>query len=345
MIGTRSIIGVCIFIAVGLLASTEPGHLVSGFHFGSELEENINKFFGDDSSGASDDRSTSYARQQTSSCGLAPQNRYSGNNVTFMRSSIKPHLVAGWDEIHGEWPSFVLVTALYGNVHVRCGGVILSESRVLTAAHCVFQQGALLTHIDIHVGVHDSLSQDPNKKKYRADVACMETGRTEEEAKFKNWALLRPRKPIKLNKYVQPACLPPGEYNEARNYKHCFFVGGGSRGRDPNNEHIWPRIIQTLPVKRAPCRDPSETKYLGEEALACYESTKGGRLALGDAGGPVLCLDADTNKWTAVAMATNDSDGPRFGIFALTRALQSQWESVSCIIPAGTRHHQSVRAA
>ena len=336
MIGTRGIIGICIVIGAGLLVSTEPSHF--------ELDESINRFFGDDSSDAElfsgardtygsslaqDDRSEGYTRQVPLLCGHAPLNR-----VPTLGPRIKPYIVDGQDQVHGEWPSFVLVTAHFNGQPSRCGGVILSQRRILTAAHCVTKDGAVSDKIVVELGAHNLTNGTPQP----ANVVCMSRNHTKEEARFRDWALLETAEPIQFTAYIQPACLPSGGPNELREYRYCHLIGAGATGFGESGEYISPQVIQKLIVRKMSCANVTESRYRGREALACWRGIIGGSTLPGDTGGPILCLDmadvrAQMRRWTVVAIATNDKDRTvMVGIYAAVRELISQIKEAGCEI-------------
>ena len=343
MIGTRGIVGVCIVIGASLLACTMPSHLVCGSDLErseqapEELDENIDQFFGDDSSDAelfnrSGHGSGGSSRQSLTPCGLAPLNPLSRHYNTSSRSSMTPYILGGSNQRIGEWPSFVLIVAINDdNNRVKCSGVILSEFRVLTAAHCVAGNGKLFSNILIHTGVNSFLNRGPMHKRYDAQVACLGVPGTPEEKKYKDWALLKPTPEIELNEYTQTACMPSGEQNEEMYFRLCTFLGAGAVGYNPGHHPQQAAIMQMIPVNRVRCTRTNSDRI----GLACYQPYRPSSVGLGDAGGPVMCLNAATNLWTAVAMATDDGDNypDGFGIFALMTTMQAQWESVSCIIP------------
>lgn len=61
---------------------------------------------------------------------------YLNNNASRFTRSKDPRVVGGIPSNPGAWPWLI---ALYQDGIFHCGGVILSDSWVLTAAHCVSQ--------------------------------------------------------------------------------------------------------------------------------------------------------------------------------------------------------------
>jgi secreted trypsin-like serine protease len=91
----------------------------------------------------------------------------------------------------------------------NCGGTILDGNHVLTAAHCV--GGKNLSDIVITAGVHNRLSNETDTRQVRGVDRLYMHPDWEPSTMANDLALLRLDKPVELNKYVQPACLPVAE--------------------------------------------------------------------------------------------------------------------------------------
>ena len=141
---------------------------------------------------------------------------YCGRSPNFKQG----YIVNGNDASEGEFPSFV---QLRGPTGGTCGGVIVSDWHVFTAAHCVSridpkeydQRNPQAMHPSLLTVFAGSVmvwpKPDPNRQEFKVAKVCL--------AKFNRFsvnvhrirfdvAVLRLATKITFNKYIQPACWP-----------------------------------------------------------------------------------------------------------------------------------------
>ncbi|XP_049539082.1 trypsin delta-like [Anopheles darlingi] len=81
-------------------------------------------------------------------CGSGLTSAEGGKNATRGKSSGR--IVGGYDVDIASYPYTAVVAAFIPNAYIMCGGVIVSSTKVLTAAHCLYQQP--ITSITIRAG-------------------------------------------------------------------------------------------------------------------------------------------------------------------------------------------------
>lgn len=136
-------------------------------------------------------------------------------------------IVSGQDSQLKSWPSLV---GIYRDGEFHCGGNIINEIWILTAAHCL--EGFDRHYYEIEAGVLRRFSFSPmgqNKKavkifihpNYNPDVIDNDVG------------LMKLDSPLKFNRWVRPSCLP-SSITVGHNWKqeprpgtHCTTVGWG----------------------------------------------------------------------------------------------------------------------
>ncbi|XP_051551303.1 granzyme G-like [Myxocyprinus asiaticus] len=147
-----------------------------------------------------------------------------------------------------------------------CGGVLVREDFVMTAAHCNNN------HLMVYLGVSDTdhLPQG---------VAVHPIP----HPKFKNKPghdimLLKLKTPATLNKTVKTIALPETENAEIS--KNCLVMGWGWQNYDKESPS---RVLKEVNVTLI------DSKNCGSADLICTEESNGP--SLGDSGGPLVCGD------------------------------------------------------
>ncbi|CAG0921407.1 unnamed protein product, partial [Notodromas monacha] len=130
-----------------------------------------------------------------------------GNSKPFVTSEqhhTDGRIVGGQTAKHGQFP-FVISASFHGN-HLRCGGSILTETFILTAAHCCSgAEGAT-----IHAGNHN-INEDDGTEQIRSqvDVIIHEGYAVDRRGRPTNdVCLLKLHKPLTFDDFVSPIGLP-----------------------------------------------------------------------------------------------------------------------------------------
>ncbi|XP_027146041.1 transmembrane protease serine 9 [Larimichthys crocea] len=184
--------------------------------------------------------------------------------------------------IHGEKApenSMLYMASLQNNrgQHV-CGGFLISEDFVLTAAHC----GNQLTHVVL--GTHDLRRVAPGNKRL--------IEKTYAHPSYKNVGLgkdimlLKLSQKVQLDNSVQTIQLPTSEMNIRDNEK-CQVAGWGmTKSNGPTVDEL--RVVDVSPVNIHVC-DKKWNLELPDNVICAggYNTTKG--FCQGDSGGPLVC--------------------------------------------------------
>ncbi|XP_058825713.1 chymotrypsinogen A-like [Topomyia yanbarensis] len=227
-------------------------------------------------------RTASSAQPNQQQCGIQ---QIGGNEL----------IVHGQDTSPGDWPWHVALYHRKGrSVEYACGGTIINDQYILTAAHCVMNSvnGFQLTpnRLFVRMGIHDLESFDPKS---------VQQHEVEKVHKFANFtrliddiALLELSTIIRFNPYVQPVCV-----NLEPNITGDFgtVVGWGLMEDDETSA--------TLKRADMPVIDPvaclkSDRVFFGQtldDGLFCAGYTNGTSVCNGDSGGGFFFKRA--NSW------------------------------------------------
>ncbi|XP_076176268.1 uncharacterized protein LOC143151219 isoform X2 [Ptiloglossa arizonensis] len=208
-------------------------------------------------------------------------------------------IVGGGSSSAGSWPWQV---ALYKEGDYQCGGALISDRWILSAAHCFYHAQDEYWVARIGATRRGSFPS-PYEQVLRLDHISLHPEYID-NGFINDIAMLRLEEPAIFSDYVRPICLPE---TEPKSGTMCTVTGWGQLfeiGR------IFPDTLQEvqLPViSTEECR--RKTLFLPlyriTSGMLCAGLKDGGRDAcLGDSGGPLVCSGSD-NKHTLHGITSN----------------------------------------
>merc|ERR1719318_1409626 len=211
-------------------------------------------------------------------------------------NGIEDRIVGGHEAAENEWPWQV---ALFIDDAWFCGGSIISDEYIMTAAHCA--DGA--SYFDILAGAHNvRASSEP----HRVEITSYE-GFTHPDWDSSTLegdiALVRLPEKIEFNDYIRPACLPPAEDADNGYVGELTTPVGWGKNSD-NAGGITPtlQMVEDWPV----IDNPTCNSYYGiiYDGIMCIDSSDGKGVCNGDSGGSLNMRQEAENKWTQVGVAS-----------------------------------------
>ncbi|KAI6054263.1 serine protease 27 [Marmota monax] len=202
-------------------------------------------------------------------------------------------MVGGQDAMDGEWPWQV---SIQRNGSHFCGGSLITERWVLTAAHC-FSNTSETSLYRVLLGARQLLQ--PGPRAMYAHVRRVESNPLYQGmASSADVALVELEAPVAFTNYILPVCVPDPSVVFEKDM-NCWVTGWGSpseQDRLPN-----PRILQKLAV---PIIDTPKCNLLYskdaesgfqprtiQDDMLCAGFAEGKKDACkGDSGGPLVCL-------------------------------------------------------
>ncbi|KAM8786311.1 plasma kallikrein-like [Rhynchonycteris naso] len=194
-------------------------------------------------------------------------------------------IVGGTNSSRGEWPWQVSLQVKFTNQSHVCGGSIVGDRWVLTAAHC-FDRLFFSDVWRIYGGVFN-LSEITKETPFSQVKEIIIHQKYNISENTHDIALLRLETPLNYTEFQKPICLPSKDDTNTI-YTNCWITGWGftkERGEIQN-------ILQKANIPLVP-NEECQRKYRDYEItkqMICAGLKEGGKDACkGDSGGPLVC--------------------------------------------------------
>jgi len=217
-------------------------------------------------------------------------------------------IVGGVEAEPNQWPWQV---ALFIDDAWFCGGAIISENWVVTAAHCA--DGA--SYFDVMAGAHDvRASSEPHRVEITSYNGIVHEN-YDDWALVNDIALVELPTPLEFNDYIKPACLPSlGDTADQGELVTC--TGWGKPSDSAGGIAPKLRMVSDLPViSNAEC--DSVYGIVGD-GVVCIDTTGGKGTCNGDSGGPLNMkaeVKAAGQQWKHVGVVSfGSSSGCEVGL-------------------------------
>ncbi|KAE8599431.1 hypothetical protein XENTR_v10017183 [Xenopus tropicalis] len=244
-----------------------------------------------------------------------------GNRPLFNKGS---RIVGGQNSPPGKWPWMVSIQSPTGKEFSHlCGGSVLNEIWVLTAAHCFkhLERKEETKSWRLVFGANNLkvLESSVQIRKIKEVVQPKAYNPTTEANDI---TLLRLDKPIVFTDYVQPACFPT-EFANVEKKTDCYIAGWGVLDEESGepSEILQEARVHQIDSKKCNSKDWYDGS-IGEYNL-CAGHEKGGiDSCQGDSGGPLMCKTQKSRTYAVVGITSWGSGcarGKKPGVYTSTK--------------------------
>ncbi|XP_069044076.1 serine protease 27-like [Lepisosteus oculatus] len=216
--------------------------------------------------------------------GILILNKEEVSSSPLSRSSI----VGGQDAEEGAWPWQVYIQIqMNHNQATFCGGSLISEQWVLTAAHC-FKPSFLLKHSFVRLGAYklDQHSEHEVKKSIKKVVLHEQYEKATDGFDI---ALVQLDSEVSLSPYISPVQLAKSN-NVFTEDTECWATGWGmTRGNVPLAPPRTLQEVQLAIIDNRRCQSMYNSEIIRKDMMCAGYEDGQKDTCLGDSGGPLVC--------------------------------------------------------
>ncbi|XP_030369917.1 venom serine protease [Scaptodrosophila lebanonensis] len=233
--------------------------------------------------------------------------------------SFPARIANGVEAAKHEYPSMVALRDLTSNQRVLCGGNIVSDRYIITAAHCTARQ-PVASRLMALVGEHDlsSNSESIYAAQYPIRSIINHPAYTvTSSGDLNDIALLQTARPMRWSRGVGPICLPARQSGETFAYENVDIAGWGTLGfTAPKSNTLQKATLLTM--ENRVCEQRYNASIAANQ-ICTYDSRGQGQDSCQyDSGGPVI-LRQQQRLFLLGVISYGRVCGQRYGIGVNTR--------------------------
>ncbi|XP_038062005.1 mannan-binding lectin serine protease 1-like [Patiria miniata] len=251
-----------------------------------------------------------------------------GESRTPPRNPPRRRIVGGREARKNSWPWAARISIRapnFGIDGIQCGGSLISETWVLTAAHCVtarrtaiFGRVVPADSVSVTLGIHEI---SDTKGEVR-EVSEIVRAPSYDAASFDaDVALLRLAQPVALTNRISPICVPDADtfrvgsdyslYEDEEFLEEAVAIGWGET--EPGSTSDFLKEVYLPVIDQSTCVESFEGRaqegYVITDNMVCAGASEGGRdTCFGDSGGPLMLKDRVLERYHAFGLISWGED-------------------------------------
>ncbi|XP_073515663.1 ovochymase-2-like [Phyllobates terribilis] len=184
-----------------------------------------------------------------------------------------------------------------------CGATIVSDTCVVTAAHCLMDKNIEFL-MRVYVGDYDFNIKEPTEQSFHVQAIHKHPDFNSKQPYNNDIAVVQVAGRIKFDSNIQPACLPSPDEIFSKGYM-CDTMGWGrleENGKLPSKL----QLVSLPIIENKSCMSTMKTvdQRLHFNTVVCAGYPEGGKDACqGDSGGPFLCQRSH-GRWVLVGVTS-----------------------------------------
>ncbi|XP_069044038.1 ovochymase-like isoform X2 [Lepisosteus oculatus] len=201
------------------------------------------------------------------------------------KAPLSTRIVGGVSAPEGYWPWQV---SIYYFGYYRCGGSLINQQWVLTAATCVYS--AWTSELKVYLGRQTQAGPNPQELSKKVKQVILHPGYSSSNNDI---ALLELRSPVTFTNYIQPICLAA---NSSSFYTgtSCWVAGWGFTSEFmslPGNQTLQEVQLPIIGNRQCGCLyDLNYGPGSVNDSMICAGQPNGSKdTCRGDEGGPLIC--------------------------------------------------------
>lgn len=216
--------------------------------------------------------------------------------VPSVAPSVLSRIVGGEEANAHSWPWMV---SLQGDGDHFCGGSLINNQWVVTAAHC--EPGfSYASRREVVIGLHDQSSQEGSHRIAVTEIIPHEHY-GESGGHDKDVMLLKLERPVDFSDSIAPVCIPATGF-EVNDGRRCYTTGWGHTSFGGSAPDLLQQVMVPM-IGNDQCNQDGWYSGKIDESMICAGYEEGGRDSCqGDSGGPLVCYEDD--HWLLVGIVS-----------------------------------------
>ncbi|KAK6627835.1 hypothetical protein RUM44_010314 [Polyplax serrata] len=216
-------------------------------------------------------------------------------------------IIGGWMAEVNEYPWMVALTK---RNRFFCGGTLINDRYVTTAAHCIYRKEGdsnwVTTEVKVILSEHNRVAVNDTINEERRVVKALIHPKFSASTLDSDIALLKLDKPVRFRQEVRPACLPPT--NKKFHGEWATVVGWGTT-QEGGSPAITLRETVVPIMSNQQCTSAGYRALKITDNMMCAGGYRGRDSCQGDSGGPLLLTTPQGQMFTAGIVSWGEGCG------------------------------------